>query len=33
VHDIHRQDLVLGMDEADLKELAAWLTEQHGFDE
>lgn len=33
VHDIHRQDLVLGMDEADLKELAAWLTEQPGFDE
>ena len=25
VHDIHRQDLVRGMDAADLKELAQWL--------
>jgi hypothetical protein len=25
VHDIHRQELVLGMGAADLKELAQWL--------
>lgn len=25
VHDIHRQELVAGMDEADLKELAGWV--------
>ena len=25
VHDIHRQELVLGMDVADLKELAQWI--------
>ena len=25
VHNIHRQELVLGMDEVDLKELAQWL--------
>ena len=25
VHDIHRQELVAGMDEADLKELTMWL--------
>ena len=25
VHDSHRQELVLGMDAADLKELAQWL--------
>ncbi len=27
-HDIHRQELVLGMNTADLKELAAWLDTQ-----
>jgi len=27
VHDIHKQELVAGMDEADLKELAQWLAE------
>ena len=27
VHDIHRQELVAGMDEADLKELTLWLAE------
>jgi len=27
VHDIHRQELVAGMDAADLKELARWLGE------
>lgn len=27
VHDIHRQDLVLGMDADDLKELAQWVGE------
>lgn len=27
VHDIHRQELVLGMDVADLKELAQWVGE------
>ena len=27
VHDIHRQELVVGMDEADLKELTLWLAE------
>jgi len=25
VHDIHRHELVAGMDEADLKELAQWV--------
>lgn len=25
VHDIHRQELVVGMDVADLKELAQWV--------
>ena len=25
VHDIHRQELVVGMDEADLKELTQWM--------
>ena len=29
VHDIHRQELVAGMDEADLKELTLWLAEYH----
>ena len=29
VHDIHRQELVAGMDEADLKELTQWLAEYH----
>jgi len=28
VHPIHRQELVLGMDTADLKELAQWLASQ-----
>jgi len=28
VHDIHRQELVLGMDAADLKQLAQWLGSQ-----
>lgn len=28
VHDIHRQELVAGMDAADLKELAQWLGQQ-----
>ncbi len=28
VHDMHRQQLVVGMDAADLKELARWLGEQ-----
>ena len=27
VHNIHRQELVVGMDEADLKELTTWLAE------
>jgi uncharacterized protein YegJ (DUF2314 family) len=27
VHDIHRQELVVGMDVADLKELAQWVGE------
>ena len=27
VHDIHRQELVAGMDEVDLKELTQWLAE------
>ena len=27
VHDIHRQELVAGMNEVDLKELATWLAE------
>ncbi|MCA9158978.1 MAG: hypothetical protein KDA72_11655, partial [Planctomycetales bacterium] len=27
VHDIHRQELVAGMDVADLKELAQWVGE------
>ena len=29
VHDIHRQQLVAGMDEADLRELTLWLAEYH----
>ncbi len=29
VHDIHRQEVVAGMDEADLKELTKWLAESH----
>ena len=28
VHDVHREELVAGMDAADLKELAQWLGEQ-----
>jgi hypothetical protein len=28
VHQIHRQEIVLGMDTADLKELAQWLDSQ-----
>ena len=28
VHHVHRQELVLGMDTADLKELAQWLGSQ-----
>ena len=28
VHGIHRQELVLGMDAADLKQLAQWLGSQ-----
>jgi hypothetical protein len=30
VHDIHRQELVAEMDEADLKELTQWLAEIRG---
>jgi len=29
VHDIHRQELVAGMNEEDLKELMTWLAEYH----
>lgn len=29
VHDIHRHELVLGMDEADLKEMALWVAAYH----
>ncbi len=29
VHDIHRQELVAGMNEEDLKELTLWLAEYH----
>ncbi len=30
IHDIHRQELVLGMDVADLKELAQWVASLKG---
>lgn len=30
VHDIHRQELVLGMDVGDLKELAQWVGQMRG---
>ena len=33
VHGIHREELVLGMDMAELKELAEWLGMQHGSDD
>ncbi len=30
VHDVHRQELVAGMDSVDLKELTQWLAVQYG---
>jgi hypothetical protein len=29
VHDIHKQELVLGMNEADSKEMALWVAAYH----
>ncbi|MEZ6033566.1 MAG: hypothetical protein R3C17_10770 [Planctomycetaceae bacterium] len=33
VHDVHKQELVAGMDEADLKELTQWLAAHYGSEE
>ncbi len=33
VHDVHRQELVVGMNEADLKELTQWLAAHYGSEE
>lgn len=33
VHDVHKQELVAGMDEADLKELTQWLAVHYGSKE
>ena len=33
VHDVHKQELVAGMDEADMRELTQWLAVQYGSKE